>query len=152
MAKNLRNKELKYYLILSAIGIMTLISCMQISIFYILPYPPFGLSTIANIPLSSYLLLIGIFFSARSIAYDKQLLSELSVRIKNEPSSFLKGIGSFEWQTNVEKTIRQIEKKSEYKDTTSKSSLTPDEIHNHIISVLDEMKKKNHKQKGGQTL
>jgi hypothetical protein len=142
MSKNTSNKSLKFYLLICAVGIMILISSLDFLFFYLYPYPPFGLSTISNIPLSAYLLLVGIVFSARSISYDKKLLSELNIQIKNQPSAFLKGIGSIEWQNNIEKTIKQI-KIEKLEETTPSSSLTKEEIHNYIIRVINEMKSDN---------
>lgn len=142
MSKNTSNKNLKFYLLICAVGIMMLISSLDFLFFYLYPYPPFGLSTIANVPLSAYLLLVGIVFSARSISYDKKLLSELNIQIKNQPSAFLKGIGSIEWQNNIEKTIKQI-KIEKLEETTPSSSLTKEEIHNYIIRVINEMKSDN---------
>lgn len=98
MSKNTNNRDLKYYLMVSAIGIMILFSSVQISILQIIPYPPYGLSTIAILPLSSYLLFIGLYNSSLTISYDRKLLSDLSTHITNQPSVFLNKIGSIEWK------------------------------------------------------
>jgi hypothetical protein len=142
MSKNISNKDLKFYLLICAIGIMILISSLDFSFFYLYPYPPFGLSTISNIPLSIFLLLVGIIFSARSISYDRKLLSELNIQIKNQPSAFLKGIGSIEWQNNIEKTIKQI-KIEKLEEITPSSSLTKEEINNYIKRIIYEMARDN---------
>lgn len=143
MSKNISNKDLKFYLLICAIGIMILISSLDFSFFYLYPYPPFGLSTISNIPLSIYLLLVGIIFSARSISYDRKLLSELNIQIKNQPSAFLKGIGSIEWQNNIEKTIKQIKIEKLEEEITPSSSLTKEEINNYIKRIINEMARDN---------
>lgn len=139
MSKNITNKNLKYNLLIPGIGLMMLLSSLDFLIFYLYPYPPFGLTTITNIPLSIYLLLVGIVFSARSISYDRKLLSELNIQIKNQPSAFLKGIGSVEWQNNIEKTIKQI-KIEKLEEPSLSSSLTVDEINNYILRVINEIK------------
>lgn len=143
MSKNISNKDLKFYLLICAIGIMILISSLDFSFFYLYPYPPFGLSTISNIPLSIFLLLVGIIFSARSISYDRKLLSELNIQIKNQPSAFLKGIGSIEWQNNIEKTIKQIKIEKLEEEITPSSSLTKEEINNYIKRIINEMARDN---------
>ena len=51
-----------------------------------MPYPPFGSITLSTMPISSYLVLVGIYYSARSISYDKEFLRKLEKRIKNEPN------------------------------------------------------------------
>jgi hypothetical protein len=64
-------------------------------------------------PISSYLLLIGLYYSAMSIAHDNQILTSLKKRVKEEPSAFLSGIGSAEWSRNVENTVESIMKRTQ---------------------------------------
>jgi len=142
MAKNIQNIHIKYYLILSSVGIMTLFSSVQISILLILPYPPFGLSTITVMPMASFLLIIGLLFSAQSLSFDRQLLSELGKYIKNRPNLFLQNIGTIEWTKNVEKIVQQIENKQPIDKELRFSALTKIDIQNYIYKVLDELQSK----------
>lgn len=139
MAKNIQNILIKYYLILSSVGIMTLFSSVQISILLILPYPPFGLSTITVMPMASFLLIIGLLFSAQSLSFDRQLLSELGKYIENRPNLFLQNIGTIEWTKNVEKIVQQIENKQPIDKELRFSALTKIDIQNYIYKVLDEL-------------
>lgn len=149
MAKNIENLHIKYYLILSAVGIMTLFSSIQISILQILPYPPFGLTTITVMPVASFLLIIGLFYCAQSLSYDRQLLSELGRYIKNKPNLFLQNIGSIEWSNNMEGIVKQIKKEQVIEsmvDEPAPSALTKTDIQDYIYKVLEEVKgKKNEK-------
>jgi hypothetical protein len=146
MAKNIENIHIKYYLILSSVGIMTLFSSIQISILQILPYPPFGLSTITVMPMASFLLIIGLLYSAQSLSFDRQLLSELGRYIKNKPNLFLQDIGTIEWTKNVQNIVKQIEEKQPIDEEVTHSALTQIDIHEYIYKVLDEVRgKRNEK-------
>lgn len=140
MAKNTDNTNLKYYLLMTAVGIMILYSSIQISILHILPYPPFGLNTLSVMPLASYLVLVGLYYSAKSVSYDREMLIKLRQKIKNESQSFLNAIGSAEWNKNVEITVQQL---LDQVDITqeSDSNLKEDDIKNYISEVIDELKK-----------
>lgn len=142
MAKNAVNTNLKYYLSLSATGIMILYSSIQISTLNILPYPPFGLVTLSTIPISSYLILIGLYYSAKSVSNDRKLLQRLRKQIKNESISFLSAIGSAEWNKNLELTVHNLSKKVEESKESTNSNLKEDDIRRYIVDMMDEIKKK----------
>ena len=141
MSRNIGNINLKYYLTLAAVGIMTLFSSIQISILHIMPYPPFGLITLSTMPISSYLVLVGIYYSARSISYDKEFLRKLEKRIKNEPESFLNAMGSSEWANNLEMTVNNLAKNAKDNENDVASELSPEDIRNHIAEVMKELKR-----------
>ncbi|HJR83749.1 MAG TPA: hypothetical protein VJ772_00115 [Nitrososphaeraceae archaeon] len=140
MAKNIPNKKLKFYLQLTAVGIMMLFSSIQISTLHILPYPPFGLITLSIMPISAYLVLLGLYNSARSISYDKHFLSELRKQIKNESNLFLKSIGSAEWNRNLEMSIDGVLKQIGKRDDTN-YSLGEEDVRDYVVDVLNELKK-----------
>jgi len=140
MSKNIENIKLKFYLLLTALGIMLLFSSIQISTLHILPYPPFGLMTLSIMPISSYLLLLGLYYSARSLSYDRKFLVELRRKVKNESNSFLSAIGSAEWNKNLEISINDVLKqigKEDEKDYT----LGSEEVRNYVLDVIKELKR-----------
>jgi hypothetical protein len=139
MLRNASSRQLKITLALSAAGIMILFSSIQITILQLIPYPPFGLGTLLTMPISSYLLLIGLYYSAKSISLDTQLLQSLKKRIKDESSAFLSGIGSAEWQQNVENTVQGIVKKSERQREDLGSDLSVEDVKSYISQVVREM-------------
>ena len=144
MLRNASSRQLKVTLALSASGILILFSSIQITILQLVPYPPFGVVTLLAMPISSYLLLIGLYFSAKSISQDTQLLQSLKKSIKDESSSFLSGIGSAEWQRNVESTVQGIVKKREKspEDVTSDyagSELSAEDVKSYISQVIQEV-------------
>ena len=78
------NQKVRKALLISAIGIAILFGSIEISPLQYRIFPPYGLITEAFIPLGAYLLLVGIFTSATSVARDtkaaKRILQEC-----NEP-------------------------------------------------------------------
>lgn len=145
MSKYISNNNLKFYLLLSGSGIMILISSLQLGLFFKFPYPPFNFVIVVNIFISLYLIFIGFIFSAKSISDDKLLLLELKNQIKKSSFLFLKGIGSVEWQGNVEKIVRNIQRRTDISKFSIESSMSKKEIEEYVVDILDEIKQKNEK-------
>ena len=123
---------------------MILYSSIQISILHILPYPPFGLNTLSVMPIASYLVLTGLYYSAKSVSYDRELLLRLKKQIKNESHSFLNAIGSAEWNRNIESTVHNILEQVEVTEEPD-SNLEEDDIRNYISEVINELSKEKEK-------
>jgi hypothetical protein len=150
MLRNASTRQLKVTLAMSASGIMILFSSIQITILQLIPYPPFGLSTVLAMPLSSYLLLIGLYYSARSISQDTQLLQSLKKRIRDESSAFLGGIGSAQWQQNIENTVQGVVKKSGKHAGDLGSELSAEDVKSYVSQVVQDVEEhmRQVKQKG----
>lgn len=150
MLRNASSKQLKITLALSASGIMMLFSSIQITILQLVPFPPFGLSTLLIMPISSYLLLIGLYYSAKSISSDSLLLQSLKKQIRDKSSAFLGGIGSAEWQQSVEKTVQSVMDKSKEPEQGLDSDLSEEDVKIYISQVIHEVEdyKRRVKDKG----
>ena len=72
VSKNIENKVVKNYLIVSAYGMVLLFTANQPVGLTLIPYPPFGLVSISFLGLSSYLVFIGIFSASMSVALDSK--------------------------------------------------------------------------------
>lgn len=142
MSKNIENAKLKFYLQLTGVGIMMLFSSIQISTLHILPYPPFGLITLSIMPISAYLVLIGLYYSARAISYDKKFLSELRKQIRDESHLFLNSIGSAEWNRNLEMTVHGVLKRVGRRDETD-YSIKEEDVRDYVVDVVNELKKQS---------
>ena len=140
MSKYSFNQNLKIFLVFSAAGIMMLFSSLQISVLQLIPYPPFGLTTLSIMPISSYLLLIGLYYSAQSIAFDKEILVSLKNRAKEDPSAFLSGIGSAEWSKNIESTVESIVKRTGNMDKQTESELSSEDVQKYLSEVMEEIR------------
>jgi hypothetical protein len=139
MARNSINVNLKFCLQLFAIGIMILYSSIQISTLHVLPFPPFGLITLSNTLIASYLVFIGLTYSAKSVSDDRKLLNNLKKQFKDDSHSFLNAIGSAEWNKNLEITTQKLIKQVS-DNRNSESNLKEDDIKSYIADLMDEIK------------
>jgi hypothetical protein len=143
ISRNVDSQKLKYYLMSTAVGMMLLFSSNQLSLVQIIPYPPFGLVTISLMPISSFLLLIGLYSLAHSMAYDKRLLENARKMINQKASRFLYDIGSAQWQKEIDKTIPTImnSKSNFVNEEYVPTSLTEGEVKEYINDLSKELKK-----------
>jgi len=90
-------------LLICSIGIAILFGSINRSPLQFHTYPPYGLVTVAFIPVETYLLFVGIFTSATQISRDSELRKEF---YRNECAqlSLLKSIGV----TNGKRTQKEI--------------------------------------------
>ncbi|HKQ21652.1 MAG TPA: hypothetical protein VJS91_06405, partial [Nitrososphaeraceae archaeon] len=140
MSRSVSNINLKYYLQVTGIGVMMLYSSIQINTILILPYPPFGLMTLSVLPISSFLVLVGLFYTARVLSYDKKFLLELKKYVYKESHSFLNAIGSAEWNKNLETTVNDVLKQIG-KDEKQEHVLETDDLKDYVLEVIKELKK-----------
>ena len=141
ITKAVRKSVVKDYMAISAYGIMIFFTVHQPLLVTLIPYPPFGISTICFIGLSSYLVLVGFYSSALSIASDAQLYK--AVRKSLPPMSNLLGnIGNAQEIQRVRTKAIMIT--NDLKDKISKetgitASVEEDDIKQYLNSVLDEL-------------
>ncbi len=142
LARNVESQKLKFYLAISATGMMLLFSSNQISLIQIIPYPPFGLTTISLLSISSFLILTGLVGLAYSIAHDKKLLESVRNVVKEKASRFLYDIGSSQWQKDIDSTVTTIMSSrliGDYENVPT--SLTEEEIKRYIVDISEEFKR-----------
>jgi hypothetical protein len=97
-------------LLLSAIGMTILFGTFEISPLQYHVYPPYGFITQAFIPLGAYLLLVGIFSSAKVISRDSVVRKEF-YKSASSQLSVLKSIGVSEMEKELEQEVRAVEEK-----------------------------------------
>jgi hypothetical protein len=73
-------------------------------------YPPYGFITQAFIPLGAYLLLVGVFTSAKVISRDSAVRKEF-YKSASSQLSLLKTIGVSQMEKELEKQIKSVEQK-----------------------------------------
>jgi hypothetical protein len=148
LSRNVDSQKLKYYLLVSAVGMMLLFSSNQIALIQIIPYPPFGLTTISLISISSFLTLTGLFSIAYSMAHDKKLLENARRIVKEKASRFLYDIGSSQWQKDIDSTVTAIMNSQSIDEfETVPTSLTKDELKGYIDEVTKEVTKESNRKK-----
>ena len=105
-------------------------------------YPPFGLPTVSLVGPFSFLLFIGLYRSAISIAADSDLLRSIKVSAQQE-LKLLDNIGSAERERKLEKTVLEITKSNAYKlrqQTGIEPSISIDEAKEYLYEVMDKTK------------
>jgi hypothetical protein len=108
------------------------------------PVPPFGLASVSFVGVSSFLILIGIYYSAISVAQDSELRQSIR-RVALREGRILDSIGTAQMERDIVNNVTKLSK--EHKDiieaqTGVESSLNDDEITQYIEEVLVELKKK----------
>jgi len=76
---------------------------------YHTPYPPFGLSTVSIIGPSSYLIAIGVYYSARLLATNRTI--EHQMKTSKKYSQFFTSIGAAEMEKAMTEIVEEIRKK-----------------------------------------
>src|SRR5215204_1677585 len=142
MAKNLPdNAVVKSYMVIAAYGLILFYISNQAgsSLFQLGGvYPPFGLPTIAVIGFSSYLILVGIYSSAVSVAQDSRLRRAIRKSVQQQ-SSLLDKIGTAQMQQEIEnRVLSTIKSQAENlrSETGIETSLDGNEIREYMNEVI----------------
>jgi hypothetical protein len=99
-------KTIKTYMIISGWGILLLFGTNQAVSQVLAPYPPFGIATITVLISDSYMILIGIYNSARLVSVNTQLRK--AIRKHTLESNLLESIGQAEMETEIRRTVNSI--------------------------------------------
>jgi hypothetical protein len=145
VARNIGRNAVKRYMMISAYGMMLLFSSNQATGLALVPYPPFGLATVSFFGLSSFLIVIGIYSSAISVAEDSQLRKSIR-RYAMEESRLLDSIGMAQMEREIEKRVVVLAKRNQDKmteETGIQSYLSEDDVKQYLEQVLQEVRKEN---------
>ena len=105
-------------------------------------YPPLGLASVSFVGLSSYLILIGIYYSTISMSEDVMLRQAIRESAENE-SKLLVSIGSAQMEQKIEKKVIRMAKDHAAgmtEQTGVQLSLTEHDIKHYLSTVLREIK------------
>src|SRR5262249_27451891 len=130
------------YLYLSSCGYILLFTSNHLINITNLTYPPFGISGIPYVALSSLLIFIGIYSSAVFIAQDDEIRRLIKRSILNE--GIFGHIGTAESYIQIEnKLINAAKKQSVSLQQTSgiETTIPDEEIKNYIKTVISETRK-----------
>jgi hypothetical protein len=139
-ARKMKRKNMKHYLIISSIGIISLFSSMQPGTPFYAAYPPFGLVTLSFLGLSSYLLLVGIIGCATYVSRDSELRREVYKDL--EANSDVLKMGMAEMQREIENRVRVVVEKIKLSDEPdNRLDMDPDEedVKIMIAEVMNEI-------------
>ena len=138
-----KDTSLRFYLIITGFGMLLLFTSNQAILLSIAPYPPFGISTMSVMGLSSYLIILGVYASSLSISNDERLRREIRLAASSE-AKLLEGLVTGEKRKEIEGRVLRIIRKQalEMEDETGASpSMTDEEIRKYLDNVLKEIKR-----------
>jgi hypothetical protein len=145
IAKTVNQNHVRYCMMLSACGIMLLFASNQGSRLVTPSFPPIELGIVSFMILAAYFFLVGIYFSAISVAQDTKLRRYViqSKKSIEKQLGFLGSIGSSEVEQEVQKRVETVTKNFVDKmqmDTGVPTSLDENEIRDYIQAVIKEKK------------
>jgi hypothetical protein len=141
MYKNVKNENLRNSLLFTSFGMMLLFSAITVTIILYSTYPPFGLIVISFIPLASFILFYGLYFSVRTIIVDEEFVSGIKQGLKNDDFSFLGEFGKSGLDHDFENTVRRLIEKKIPQEDKQYSTLSNEDIKTYIDEVMEEVKK-----------
>jgi hypothetical protein len=137
----------KYYMIMSALGVVLLFVSTQGSVIAAY-YPPFGLVSVSYVGLSAFMMVIGLYSSAMSVSQDDKLRKTIRKNAMEE-SRLLESIGTAQMGQEIESKVTQIERKvmemakedaDELEvDTGVKPSLEEPDMKKYLEEVMQEV-------------
>ncbi len=135
-------KDLRTFMIISGIGVLLIFSANQATALTLIPYPPFGLTTITILPIGAFLVMLGIYNSATLVSENINLRKSIH-KITRE-SKLLDLIGQAEMEKELQKTINKIVKDKDIlrEDPSVKLELDEIELKKYLDEVIRESKKK----------
>jgi hypothetical protein len=142
IAGKVKHTLVRNYMLVSGYGLLLLFASNQPLGVSLAPYPPFGLVTISYLGLASYLVLMGVYASALSVANDDELRKTIKRSVEQQ-SNLLDKIGMAQMHDQIQAKVLALTKNfSEQltEQTSIESSLKEeDEMKKYVEEVLDEI-------------
>lgn len=142
ISRRVTQVSVRNYMMISAYGMMLIFTSNQLTNLVLTPFPPFGIVTMAFLSLASFLMLLGIYSAAISVAQDLEIRKHIRRSIKQ--LALLDGIGSSQVNQETEKIVKRVmkevakEKEDMEEITGVPSSLEEKELRNYLDLVLKE--------------
>jgi hypothetical protein len=142
IARKMRRKVMKNYLIISSLGIISLFSSVQPGMPFYAAYPPFGLPTLLFLGLSSYIMLVGMIGIGANVSRDIELRREIYRGVETH-SDIFKNFGMAEVQREMERKVIPLTNKFNVADDM-RDHIDPSEedVKIMISEVLNEIQSK----------
>jgi hypothetical protein len=139
IARKIKGKSMKTYLLITAIGIFSLFSAIQPGLPFYAAFPPFGLVTALFLGISAYLLLIGMIGCAAYVSRDNELRREIYKNFVN--SDVLGKMGLAEIYREMEDSIFPLADKFRIQDNEMRVQMMLDteDVKTTIAEVLKEV-------------
>jgi hypothetical protein len=147
VSRKVQDPGVKNYMKFSALGIMLLAISNEDARIYLLPYPPFGLVTISFIGISSYLLMVGIYYSSVSTSMNSQIRSMIERSVDKE-LSFLSNIGRSQMEKQILNRVKTLTERfaDDLKEDSGVSvGLKTEDIVQQISLIMKEKEAMSHR-------
>jgi hypothetical protein len=141
--------DARAYMIIAGLGFM-MFSNTSISAVFQTPYPPYGIASLSSLPLSVFMIVVGLSYSAISVAQD-QTLRQI-VRKSAKDMKFLESIGRAQMEQEMKSSVMQVFKTNAETLAEQSSgvqpSLSEEEIHQYLDQVIEQVRLSNKPQGG----
>jgi hypothetical protein len=124
-----KDERVRKSLLISAIGMTILVSSIEITPLQYHVYPPYGIITMAFLPLGTYLLFAGIFISAKNISIDADLRRQFYKKAESQ-LDLLRTIGISEMEKEIVRQVTSLE------DMITVSEPEPEELSDEMVKVI----------------
>jgi hypothetical protein len=132
-------RKMKLSMVIAGWGIFFIFSANQAATQIIIPYPPFGITTVTVLNMASFLIVLGIYNSATLVSVNNSLRTSLH----KHALKLLKPIGRAEMEKEIQKTVKKISEHKEIAEISSEESFEFDEkeLEKYLKHVIKEIKK-----------
>jgi hypothetical protein len=146
VAKTIRQDSIvKRYLIIAAFGFVLHFISNNLTL-TAASYPPFGVATLIPLPLSAYMIFLGVYCTAISISQDYQVRQSIK-KVATQDSNLLSSIGTAHMQQEIQRTVDrfkdvlQEQEKELEKKTGIEADMKEEDIKSYLEEVLQEVGK-----------
>ncbi|HEU5172611.1 MAG TPA: hypothetical protein VFT83_03700 [Nitrososphaeraceae archaeon] len=135
-------RNIMTYMIISGFGIFLIFAANQAIVQIVSPYPSFGLSSITVLNIATFLMLLGIYNSAKLVSSNNRLRKLIHNNALE--SRLLDIIGKAEMEKEIQKTVKKIAQNKDILEK-GKTEFELDEkgLKKYIDSVIRETKKEH---------
>jgi hypothetical protein len=132
-------RKMKMSMVIAEWGIFFIFSANQAAKQIVVPYSPFGITTVTVLNVAAYLMVLGIFNSATLVSANNSLRGVIHERALK----LLKPIGRAEMEKEIQKTVKKISEDKEIAEISSEESFEFDEngLKRYLKEVITEIKK-----------
>ena len=128
-------------MIISGFGIFLIFVANQATTQIVIPYPPFGLSSITVLNIAAFFMLLGIYNSATLVSANRNLRK--LIRKHALESKLLGLLGHAEMDNEIRKTVKEITRDKDVLERYKEAEFEFDEkeLEKYVNSVIRETKK-----------
>jgi hypothetical protein len=126
-------RKMKISMLIAGWGIFFILSANQAATQIVIPYPPFGITTVTVLNVAAYLMVLGIFNSATLVSANNSLRGVIHKRALK----LLKPIGRAEMEREIQNTVKKISEDKEIAKIPREESFELDE--NELKKYLNEV-------------